>query len=671
MDNEKQPQNNDENKDFLKNVNNGVGEGFQEEKFVYQKSSNIKWLFRGAFVILLAVIVFFFLNQKITVIDFTEMTVTDVSSWGSKNSIVFAYVFDYSSEIEEDRVIAQSIAPGEKISKNSDMKITLSDGLDPYEKIEIPDFDQSWSKTSITRWLDQYSIDNFTIKYIKDENVEEDYMISYRLIGAKADDFTRSSEIEFTIREIEDDETVTMQDFLNRSLLEVDIWTKQNGVEYEYSYEASSIYAQDKIISQSIDPDDEMNVNDTLRIVISTGSSEVTVNDFLNRTVSEVDTWAKNNKINYTLDHEFSTVYPEDKIISQSILPGDTIEPGSTIEFTVSKGEKVIVPDFSRIALDDINEYMDDFDIDLKEVYQSSKAKDKFISQSISAGSEVTKGSDITLKYSLGNSIYLSDHTNMNIVELEDWIYEVNQAGANLVLKVTEVTDSEYEKGKIITQDIYNEKISLDQVIKVTISVSSMLTVPDFSTLSEQEILSDYHEFDIEIISKYKENTDPDDFISQTVQAGTMVEAGTDINIEISLGSSVKIGDHRNRPLSELSDWVDEQNETGADLRLTVYEEYNWSVNYGDIVSVDKVNQSIGIDDEIRVMVSLGEKYIVADFEYMTKSEISNYARVYGLNIIFEEEKDPEYDSGEYIRQSPDVFEEISKNDFITIWFAK
>ena len=304
MDNEKQPEIpeiKEEKKDFLKNINNDVGEGFKEEKFVYQRSSNVKWIYRAAFVILLAVIAFFFLNQKISVIDFTEMTSADVSSWGSDNKIIVAYVYDYSSEIEEDRVIAQSIEPAEKISKNSNIKITLSDGLDPYEIIEIPDFDGSWSKTSITRWLDQFSIENFTIRYVKDENVEEDYMISYRLIGAKIDDFTRSSEIEFTVSEIEDQETISMQDFLNRSLLEVDIWSKQNGIEYEYSYEASSLYAEDKIISQSIDPDDEMDTNDILKIVISAGSGEIPVNDFLNRSVSEVDTWAKNNKINYTL----------------------------------------------------------------------------------------------------------------------------------------------------------------------------------------------------------------------------------------------------------------------------------------------------------------------------------------------------------------------------------
>ena len=400
--------------------------------------------------------------------------------------------------------------------------------LDPYEKIEIPDFDRSWSKTSITRWLDQYNIENFNIKYVKDESVEEDYMISYRLIGAKLDDFTRSSEIEFTISEIEDDdETVTMQDFLNRTLLEVDIWAKQNGIEYEYTYEASSIYAEDKIISQSIDPDDEMDIDDILEIVISAGSGDVTMDDFLGRSIIEVDTWAKYNKINYTLKYEFSSVYSEDKIIHQSITADDVIDQGSMIEFTVSKGEMVIVPDFSRIAEDDINSYMDDLNIDLKEAYISSVSKGNFISQSVAAGSEVTKGSDITVKYSLGNSIYLSNYTDRDIIDLEDWVYEANQAGANIVLKITEESNSGYEKGKIISQDIYNEKISLDQTITVSISSSSLVMVPDFSVLSENEILSEYNEFDIEIIKIYKENTELDDFISQSVQADTMVETGT------------------------------------------------------------------------------------------------------------------------------------------------
>ena len=146
---------------------------------------------------------------------------------------------------------------------------------------------------------------------------------------------------------------------------------------------------------------------------------------------------------------------------------------------------------------------------------------------------------------------------------------------------------------------------------------------------------------------------------------------GREITVEISLGSSVMIEDHKNRPFSELSEWVDEQNKAGADIKLTKYEEYDSSVDYGNIVSLDKINQIIGISDEIRVMVSLGEKYVVTDFQYMSKSAVSSYARAYGLTIVFEEEEDPEHESGEFIRQSPGVFEVISKNDFITIWYAK
>lgn len=77
-----------------------------------------------------------------------------------------------------------------------------------------------------------------------------------------------------------------MENFLNRTLLEADMWAKNNGIEYTCRYEYSPIYERDKILSQSIASNEEIETGQKISFTVSRGR-EITVPDFSKVDVNE------------------------------------------------------------------------------------------------------------------------------------------------------------------------------------------------------------------------------------------------------------------------------------------------------------------------------------------------------------------------------------------------
>ncbi|GKX29520.1 hypothetical protein SH1V18_20000 [Vallitalea longa] len=742
---------NDEPKDFLTSLNDNNNSSFQQEEFTYQKNSNHKrWIIQIVIIIIAVGSIYYIINKKTELIDFTNMLYDDAEAWASGKNIILTYEEEYSNDIEEDYIISQDINPGEKIKKDSTVKLTLSKGKDPYEKIAIPEFDSSWSKTSIESWIEQNGIINYKFNNMQNEEIPTNYLISYKLIGADNDTFVRSSEIEFDISYTEAVEAVTMPDFINKSIVDVDIWSKNNDIEYNYSYSISSLYAEDAIIDQSVKSGDEINVGDVFSVVISIGEEDddaIVMENFLNKTIIDADIWAKSNHIMYTYTYEYNEIYPEDTILYQSVDPDKEIKEGSTVEFIisegseeedeeeaivmenflnktlldidiwaksngitytntyqydsiyekdkimyqsipadeellddyeltfiVSKGEEIRVPDFSSYTMSDAKEYNDGLiDVEVIEEYIENTKESEFISQSIEADDIVEEGTEIIIEYSLGDRIDLPSFIDQSKYELEDWIEDANDKGANIKLTVTEEADTGLEYGKILSQNILNEKIGLTTDIEV--AISSGLTVPSFISMDKNEIknYSETRDINVEVEEMYMEGTNEGDFISQSIETGTTVKKGTYVTVNYSLGDTINIPKFLDRPATDLQEWVNEQNRKGAELTITTSEMYHHDVDYGAIVSQNVYNQTnADLDTEIEIVVSQGEPYTVTDFTKFSVSEIEYVAERRGLTIVFETIEDSSYKSGEVISQEPEKGEIISKNkDFIKIQVAE
>ena len=669
------------NNDFLANVNKQTNESFEDEKFTYQKTDYRKWIIQFVIIAIVIVAAYLFLNQKVEIIDFTHMSYQDVAAWAGEKDVIITVDSEYSSEIDADYVISQSIEPGEKVENNTNIIVVTSKGLDPYEKIPLPEFDSTWSRTSIQRWLEQNGIDNFNFRNLESTEVAGNYLISYRLIGATKENFMRNSEIEFTISDVDEIETVRVYDFLNRTLTEVDSWARNNGVNYTYTYDFSSIYDRDKIMYQSVVADEEINVDDTISFILSKGeeTESVIMENFLNRTIIEADMWAKNNRVNYTYAYDFSSIYDRDKIMYQSIVTNEEIEADETIRFIISKGEEITIPSFSDISVDEARDYTQDNDISVEvvELYKEGTNRGDFISQSIAKGTKVEEGTTITVNYSLGDKVTIPNYTNQLRVDFEEWVREINEMGANISLTIKVDLNSTIEYGKIISQNYYNQNIGLSMNIELI--VSSGIIVPSFSDMSDNEVRNYPEEsvISVEVVEQYKVGTELGDFISQSIPAGTKVNEDTVITVNYSLGDTITIQNYTGQLKVDFENWVREQNQMGANITLTVHEDYvddyilNESVEYGRIISQNIYNDNVDLSTNIEIFVSLGEEYRVVNFSMYPRSQIQRIAEREGLIIVVEEVPDTGLPSGRFISQEPKIGEIISKKDFIKIRVAE
>lgn len=596
----------DKNKDFLSSVNKQASESFQEEKFDRQKTNYLNWIIQGVIIAIAIVAAVILLNPKVVVLDFTNMTYSDVQTWAYDNDILLTSIEEYSNSVDEERILSQSIDAGIKMDKDNNIVLTVSKGLDPFELVSIPSFDSSWSRSSILNWLNQNGIEGYTIQNIESNEIADDYLISYKLIGASNNDFNRSSEIEFVVSQINQVMTIEMPDFLNSNLLAVDSWAQANGITYDYSYEFSSIYSNAKILYQSVAADADILIDETLILI-------------------------------------------------------------------VSKGEAVEVPSFTYVDREDAPTYMSEYGVEVEvlEEYIEGTKDGEFISQSIAMGEILEEDDLIIVNYSLGDNIVIPDFRNQLNTTATEWADNLNEQGANVIIQISEDSQTGLDYGKIYSQDIYNQETGLNTTINLVISSGIEIVVPDFNDMTADQANSNIEGINVEIIEEYKEGTIEGEFISQSILSGTIVDDDTDITVYYSLGDEIVIANFEGQYPVDFENWIKQQNEMGANITFTEYSVYDRNINYGKIKSQDIANQSIDLDAHINILWSLGTEYVVKDFMGMTVDQIELYAINQGLTVVFDEIEGSGQVSGTVIEQSPAKLTVISKNDFIVIKIAE
>lgn len=661
-------------KDFLSHINGKkeepIAESFQEEKFEYNKKSYTQYLLPSIVLVLISLTVMFFLTQKSDMIDLTYMTYDDAKQWADKEGVILKPYESYSEAFEVNTVMSQDIEVGQKISSGTTMKLEISKGFDPYLPVEVPNFDHSWSRSTIVNWIDENHIENYSFITQRTDEIPEDYLMTYKIIGADESTFNRSSTIEFTTNEIVETTLVEMGSFLGDTLSVIDIWANNNMVEYTYSYENSDIYAADSIISQSVPSGEKLNINEPVHFVVSSGLQEsVEMINLLNTSLVSADVWLKSNRLAYTVQYRYSTIYSVDTIIDSNFYENELIE-GSVL-LTVSLGEGTLVENFSLLTASEAEEHASQNDlINFKEIYMADTEKGVFISQSLTEGQRMNEDSQLDIVFSLGSQIPVSDFRNSSVLDLEDWVYDQNQSGAGIILDIEEEINGQIDAGNIIAQEMYTGYIDMNS--RFTITVSQGLTVPWFRDMSiaEVERFDQDNMIDINIVELYNSNYDKGEYIMQSIHGDSKATSNTVVDVYFSLGNTLAIPDFSGQNLSEIISWVDGENALNSQLTLEIHEVYD-SQDYGKIISQSLYNVHEAIDSTIYVLVSKGEAVTIPDFTYYTVESIQATAETMGITVVFEYVDNASYASGRVISQSPEGGTETSLSNFLIIQVAK
>jgi len=418
-----------DNKDFLAELSNeGKPESFQKEKIEYvNKKSNFNYKKIGLVLVIVLVLFggfYLFTNRPtIKVEDFVGQNVSVVNNWVRQNSIE-----------------SNGVAVEESYSNEYDENVIFGQSIDP------------------------------------DTMVKKDVKITFQL--------SKGSDPE---------EKIDFPDLKDLNSVEVSEWINENklsGVKQSTLY--SNTVEKGMVISYELTDVDEANFlrSSKLDIVISKGKAPVksiTITDFVGKSYSEVDSFAKTNKLVLVKKEDYSDSVVEGQIISQSVSSGSSLDQGETLTVTVSKGQAVFMKSLVGMSEKEALAWLTTTGINYEIIgrYQNKHNTDTIISQSIGVNQKIEDDSFLTIIKSLGyinladflDGIYVYNpkYNPKTFFALESWVYQVDHEGdAQMPGPIAEYVDSEYPEGTIISFDVDSQYLDIGTTIKVTVSNGSL-----------------------------------------------------------------------------------------------------------------------------------------------------------------------------------------------------
>ncbi len=173
--------------------------------------------------------------------------------------------------------------------------------------------------------------------------------------------------------------------------------------------EASDTYAKGQIISQNVAAGEMVEKHTTIEYTLSTGPESLTVPNVIDQTEADAVATLQSMGLQTTVTQEYSTEVTVGNVISITPGVGESVNSGDTITVVVSKGAsdvEVTVPSVGGISEEEATSLLEDMGLKVVIENGSSDAvgEGEVFAQSISSGTKVSGGTEITLKINNPNS---------------------------------------------------------------------------------------------------------------------------------------------------------------------------------------------------------------------------------------------------------------------------
>ena len=258
-----------------------------------------------------------------------------------------------------------------------------------------------WNIDDVVKYIENNHLINVNINYEKD-NSEKDTVIKQNKNG----ELRRNQEfvlvVSYGIEELE--ENIDMIDLTNMSLFNATLWLKRNGIKYSIEYEFSDTIDKNIVISQNINANTNISINDDSVILNVSKGKSINVPNLLKMSVEEVTNWVTQNKLKIEFDEIYDEEIETGKIIKANFNENDHIEEGTLITITISKGQ-IKMLQFN--SLYEFKEWANKYNINYSESYEYSNtiSKGNVISYSYDVNDIVDPDGVIYVKVSLGKAI--------------------------------------------------------------------------------------------------------------------------------------------------------------------------------------------------------------------------------------------------------------------------
>ncbi len=377
----------------------------------YNKNKTIRYIVVGVVILVICIMIFiaFQIINSVKVLNFVDKDISEAKTWALKNKIELDIQYVFNTNKSINIVISQDVEQNTSIQKGNIITVTVSKGADPDERIKLPDF-STMSTLEIRNWIEENKIYNTSV------------------IQEFSNDIELNKYIKKEYRDIAvDDSNFKRKDYLL-------IYTSKG-----------------KEVAQK----------------------NITVPDFINKSKTEVETWANTNSINVIFTEVTSTTVPEGLIISQDILKDTLISKNDNMKFKISIGKSIKVPDFTSITKDSATTAAPELTVKVLSKYSDTIPYGKLISQSVKANTYLSgKTKDVTVIYSEGRP-FIDNLVGRLEKDIAQYFYDFNQKGANITYTVKYI-DSSKDKGSIVWLSIYNEFVPLTTSIEIHISKGNL-----------------------------------------------------------------------------------------------------------------------------------------------------------------------------------------------------
>lgn len=335
---------------------------------------------------------------------------------------------------------------------------------------------------------------------------------------------------------------------------------------------------------------------------------------------------------------------------------------------------KATVPDMSDWQLEEVQAWVlkEHENTVLNGVYSKETAKDKVISQDIGKGKKISKGTVLTVKYSLGadpeEAVALPDIKGMKLSEIKSWITENQMAGVTIKNETSEVIP----KDEVINYELVDgSEDSFLRKNRMVIYVSSgnedlsaTVKMPDFYGKSKADVLQwqKDNQMKVNVHEIFNADVDYGKIFYQNIKKDTKITHKDLVEISISRGKAIKVPDFNGMSRNEAS-------ELAALYGISIFFKLTVSTDAVDTVIRQDVPAGRKIDQKQILTLQIAKeegKIAVPDFKGLTKGEASSLAGLYGMKV-FLENADEAGEQGIVASQSAAAGIKINENQVVVL----
>lgn len=469
-------------------------------------------------------------------------------------------------------------------------------------KIEMPNFVYQ-TKNDVVAWVKQQDIETTGVVFNEEYNFDYDEGTVLTQSVKEGSKVKQDVKLTFLLSKGADpNELVSVPDLKSMSKQDVKDWISENKLtKTKISTAYSDEVEEDEVIDYKFTgcDEDSFTRSSTLKINVSKGKApagKVSVDDFVNKPYSTVETWAKEKKVKLSKTEDYSDKVEKGSVISQSISSGKTMDEGDTLYVVVSKGKAIVMEDFSTYKdEEEIKKWAtkNDVTVEIKKHYAGEDIG-TVISQSPKAGASLTDKDHIEVIISLGTlkeSVFFEKYPKgADKQDLKEWIAEINKSGLDFTIGhgVEEYSET-VDKDNIISIEFDDDK----QVVNYVRSKGKRLLIYNdngkygmWKNARFKHLIGDGTEVKKEWLDE-KEIRDLCEYLGITYEI--VYESSEDV----AVGYAIKIDKLFNDDFTEFTETYVGQDEV-VTIVICDYNSHNQNYDFSDLENSEPVDTATG-----------------------------------------------------------------------------